>query len=100
VITGRVPIGIKIKVEMENGSVVLVIPVPGLDPGINPGIAPADGVRLDPRIKSGDDDEGAVRPAESLCDRDVILTSMARVPAIRPQALVRELRLRTRPRFG
>jgi hypothetical protein len=36
---------------METGFPVLVIP------GHDPGIAPIDGVRGDPRIKSGDDEE-------------------------------------------
>jgi hypothetical protein len=39
---------------METGFLVIVIP------GLDPGIAPTDGVRLDPRIKSRDDDDGAV----------------------------------------
>jgi hypothetical protein len=37
---------------METGFLVLVIP------GHDPGIAATDGVRSDPRITSGDDDEG------------------------------------------
>jgi hypothetical protein len=36
---------------METGFLVLVIP------GRDPGIAPTDGVRLDPRITSGDHEE-------------------------------------------
>jgi hypothetical protein len=51
---------------MEPGFLGLVIPVPGLDLGT----APIDGVRLDPRIdpriKSGDDEDGAVRPAMTM----------------------------------
>jgi hypothetical protein len=61
---------------METGFLVLVIP------GLDPGIASTDGVRLDPRIKSGDDEEGAVRPAESFSSSAVILMHMGRVPAI------------------
>jgi hypothetical protein len=38
---------------METGFLVIVIPGP------DPGIAPADGVLWDPRIRSGDDDDGA-----------------------------------------
>jgi hypothetical protein len=45
---------------METGVLVLVIP------GRDPGIAPIDGVRGDPRITSGDDDEATcVRPKAS-----------------------------------
>jgi hypothetical protein len=44
---------------------------------------------LDPRIKSGDDDEWAVRPAKSLSDPTLILMPMGRVPAIRPLPFVR-----------
>jgi hypothetical protein len=58
---------------METGFLVLVIPVPGLDPGINPGIAPTGGVRFDPRIKSGDDDEGPVRPAKCVSGHALVL---------------------------
>jgi hypothetical protein len=43
---------------METGFFVLVIP------GLDPGITPAAGVRWDPRIKSGDDDEKACAPAK------------------------------------
>jgi hypothetical protein len=39
-----------------------------VSPGLDPGIAPAAGVRWDPRIKSGDDDEKACAPAKiALC---------------------------------
>ena len=36
-----------------------VMPVPGLDPWINPATPTTAGVRGDPRVKPGDDDEGA-----------------------------------------
>jgi hypothetical protein len=52
---------------METGFVVLVIP------GLDPGIASTDGVRFDPRITSGDDDEGVVRPAKSFSGPTLIL---------------------------
>jgi hypothetical protein len=45
---------------METGFTVLVIP------GLDPGIAPTGGVRGDPRIKSGDDDDGVVCPAKRI----------------------------------
>jgi hypothetical protein len=64
--SGRDPICIRITLRMETGFLVLVIPVPGRDPGIDPGIAPTGGVRGDPRITSGDDDEWmGVRPKGS-----------------------------------
>jgi hypothetical protein len=73
---------------METGFLVLVIPVPGLDPGI----ASTGGVHGDPRIKSGDDDDGAVPPAESFSGGAVILmpmgTTLARVLA-RPASAMR-----------
>jgi hypothetical protein len=53
-------------------------------PGRDPGIAPTDGVRMDPRIKSGDDDEGAVRPARGFSRCALMLMPVGRVPAIRP----------------
>jgi hypothetical protein len=61
---------------METGFVVLVIP------GRDPGIASTDGVRFDPRIRSGDDDDGAVRPAKSFSSRAVILMPMGHAPAM------------------
>jgi hypothetical protein len=73
---------LRITVQMETELLVIVIPVPGLDPGINPGIASTGGVRLDPRIKSGDDDEGAVRPAKGFSDRAIILMLMGQSPAL------------------
>jgi hypothetical protein len=51
-------------------------------PGFDPGIAPTDGVRGDPRITSGDDDDGAGCPAESSSDVAVILMPMGPVPAM------------------
>jgi hypothetical protein len=41
------------KVWTETGLVVLVIPVPGLDPGINPGIASTDGAAWIPGSSPG-----------------------------------------------
>jgi hypothetical protein len=62
--------GITMRVQLGIGFLVLVIPGP------DPGMTPNDGVRGDPRIRSGDDDEGAVHPAESFSDRAVVLMSM------------------------
>jgi hypothetical protein len=49
--------------------------------GLDTGIAPTDGVRGDPRIKSGDDEEGAVGPATGFSDRALILIPMRPAPA-------------------
>jgi hypothetical protein len=76
---GVVTMCIRIAVQMETGFPVLVIPVPGLDPGIDSGITPIDGVRGDPRITSGDDEETTgmtwkrLVPAESFSGVAVIL---------------------------
>jgi hypothetical protein len=67
---GTRPVGIRIRVQMETSFVVLVIP------GLDPGIASTDGVRLDPRIRSGDDEDGAVHPAKSFSTQTLILIAM------------------------
>jgi hypothetical protein len=56
---GSAPMRHQDKVQMETGFLVLVIPGP------DPGIASIDGAGLDPRIRSGDDDGGAVRPPKA-----------------------------------
>jgi BON domain len=78
-LTGAVPIGVSIRVQMETETLVLVIP------GLDPGIASTDGGRFDPRIKSGDDeeggdgDDGVVRPARGFSGCALILMPMAAV---------------------
>jgi hypothetical protein len=67
---------------METEFPILVIAVPGLDPGINPGIAPTDGVRLGPRIKSGDDEDRVGCPPMVISAAHPILVPMGPVPAI------------------
>src|SRR5476649_534493 len=61
VMAGLVAMCIRIGVQMETRFLVLVIPVPGLDPGI----APIDGVRGCPQITSGDDEETTSWPGDS-----------------------------------
>jgi hypothetical protein len=68
------PVGIRVRVLMETEFLVLVIP------GLDPGIAPTCGVRFDPRIKSGDDDEGAPRPANGFSDRPLFLMPVGASP--------------------
>jgi hypothetical protein len=59
------PIGIRSRVEMKTASRLHVIP--GLDPGI-----PADsGGWCDPRIKSGDDENAAVRQTKSFYETNL-----------------------------
>jgi hypothetical protein len=69
--------GTRIRVQMETEFLVVVIP------GRDPGIAPTAGVRGDPRITSGDDDEAAARPAKSFSGRAVVLMLMGLGPAAR-----------------
>jgi hypothetical protein len=63
---------------METEFPILVIAVPGPDPGI----APTDGVRLGPRIKSGDDEDRVGCPPMVISAAHPILVPMGPVPAI------------------
>jgi hypothetical protein len=59
---GTRPIGIGKRAQLGIGFRILVIP------GRDPGIASTDGVRLDPRIRSGDDEDEAVYPGTGADD--------------------------------
>jgi hypothetical protein len=63
-------------VQVETGVLVLVIS------GRDPGIAPTDGVRGDPRIKSGDDEDGAVHRTMAISAARLILMPLGRGPVM------------------